>query len=114
MGGRRNGDDLKGLMGTAHKIKGSAASIGLNRIAKLAHLMEDLLQELLADARLALQRADRRLLEMHRCPAAPRGRTEAGDGSRIISGIWPATAADSASRIGKRGRVRQDHISRHR
>ncbi len=41
-----NGDDLKGLMGTAHKIKGSAASIGLNRIAKLAHLMEDLLQEL--------------------------------------------------------------------
>ena len=42
-----NGDDLKGLMGTAHKIKGSAASIGLNRIAKLAHLMEDLLEELL-------------------------------------------------------------------
>ena len=41
-----NGDDLKGLMGTAHKIKGSAASIGLNRIAKLAHLMEDVLQEL--------------------------------------------------------------------
>ena len=42
-----NGDDLKSLMGTAHKIKGSAASIGLNRIAKLAHLMEDVLQELL-------------------------------------------------------------------
>jgi two-component system chemotaxis sensor kinase CheA len=41
-----NGDDLKCLMGIAHKIKGSAASIGLNRIAKLAHLMEDLLQEL--------------------------------------------------------------------
>ncbi|MEI8374488.1 MAG: Hpt domain-containing protein [Planctomycetota bacterium] len=41
-----NGNDLKNLMGTAHKIKGSAASIGLNRIAKLAHLMEDLLQEL--------------------------------------------------------------------
>jgi len=41
------GDDLKGLMGIAHKIKGSAASIGLNRVAKLAHLMEDLLQELL-------------------------------------------------------------------
>jgi two-component system chemotaxis sensor kinase CheA len=40
-------DALKGLMGTAHKIKGSAASIGLNRIAKLAHLMEDLLQGLL-------------------------------------------------------------------
>jgi two-component system, chemotaxis family, sensor kinase CheA len=40
-----NGDVLKDLMGTAHKIKGSAASIGLNRIAKLAHLMEDSLQE---------------------------------------------------------------------
>ena len=41
------GDALKSLMGAAHKIKGSAASIGLNRIAKLAHLMEDLLEELL-------------------------------------------------------------------
>ena len=41
------GDDLKDLMGCAHKIKGSAASIGLNRIAKLAHLMEDLLEELI-------------------------------------------------------------------
>lgn len=31
---------------TCHRIKGSAASIGLNRAAKLAHVMEDLLQEL--------------------------------------------------------------------
>ena len=30
----------------AHRMKGSAASIGLNRIAKLSHLMEDLLQML--------------------------------------------------------------------
>jgi two-component system chemotaxis sensor kinase CheA len=46
---------LEGLGGTeatqsllviAHRIKGSAASIGLNRVAKLAHLMEDLLQRL--------------------------------------------------------------------
>jgi len=29
-----------------HRIKGGAASLGLNRTAKLAHLMEDLLQEL--------------------------------------------------------------------
>ena len=42
-----NCDDLKNLMGTAHKIKGSAASIGLNRIAKLAHLIEDALQDLM-------------------------------------------------------------------
>jgi two-component system, chemotaxis family, sensor kinase CheA len=40
-------EDLKRLMGTAHKIKGSAAAIGLNRIAKLTHLIEDVLQELL-------------------------------------------------------------------
>ncbi|MCA9249148.1 MAG: Hpt domain-containing protein, partial [Planctomycetales bacterium] len=30
----------------AHRIKGAAASVGLNRAAKLAHLIEDLLQDL--------------------------------------------------------------------
>ncbi len=44
--GGGNGDELKNLLGTAHKIKGSAASIGLNRVAKLTHLMEDLLEDL--------------------------------------------------------------------
>ena len=34
------------LLVICHRIKGAAASIGLNRSAKLAHLMEDLLQEL--------------------------------------------------------------------
>ncbi len=38
--------ELKQLLVISHKIKGSAASIGLNRAAKLAHLMEDLLQHL--------------------------------------------------------------------
>ncbi len=42
-GGR---DNLRSPLATAHKIKGSAASIGLNRAAKLAHLMEDLLEEM--------------------------------------------------------------------
>ena len=42
-GGR---EDVKQLFVAAHRIKGSAASIGLNRPAKLAHLMEDLLQNL--------------------------------------------------------------------
>ncbi len=32
------------LLVTSHRIKGSAASVGLNRSAKLAHMMEDLLQ----------------------------------------------------------------------
>lgn len=40
-GGRK---DVEQLFIAAHRIKGSAASIGLNRIAKLAHLMEDMLQ----------------------------------------------------------------------
>jgi two-component system chemotaxis sensor kinase CheA len=42
-GGRKN---VEQLFVAAHRMKGSAASIGLNRIAKLAHLMEDLLQTL--------------------------------------------------------------------
>lgn len=37
-------ESVRTLMCTAHRIKGSAASIGLNRPAKLAHLMEDVLQ----------------------------------------------------------------------
>jgi len=35
------------LMGTSHRIKGSAACVGLNRVAKLAHFMEDVLQQML-------------------------------------------------------------------
>jgi two-component system chemotaxis sensor kinase CheA len=42
------GGQLKSLLGAAHKIKGSAASVGLNRAAKLAHLMEDLLEKAVA------------------------------------------------------------------
>lgn len=37
---------VEALFIAAHRMKGSAASIGLNRIAKLSHLMEDLLQTL--------------------------------------------------------------------
>ena len=43
-GGSR--EELETLLVTSHRIKGSAASVGLNRAAKLAHLMEDLLQNL--------------------------------------------------------------------
>ena len=52
-GGREN---IEQLFVAAHRIKGSAASIGLNRIAKLAHLMEDLLQMLVDDGRVARRR----------------------------------------------------------
>jgi two-component system chemotaxis sensor kinase CheA len=44
-GGSR--EELESLLVISHRIKGSAASVGLNRAAKLAHLMEDLLQNLL-------------------------------------------------------------------
>ena len=37
-------ESISTLLVTSHRIKGSAASIGLNRAAKLAHLMEDQLQ----------------------------------------------------------------------
>ncbi|MCH7687380.1 MAG: Hpt domain-containing protein, partial [Planctomycetes bacterium] len=58
------GDELKSLMSTAHKIKGSAASIGLNRVAKLAHLMEDLLEKLVqTGGRLSAETAD----VLHKC-----------------------------------------------
>jgi len=37
-------ESLRTVLGTLHKIKGSAAAVGLNRAAKLAHLMEDTLE----------------------------------------------------------------------
>ncbi len=48
-GDRRQG--IEQLFIGAHRIKGSAATIGLNRVAKLAHLMEDLLQVLVDEGR---------------------------------------------------------------
>jgi two-component system chemotaxis sensor kinase CheA len=45
--GGGNRESLGKLLITSHRIKGSAASVGLNRAAKLAHFMEDLLQNLL-------------------------------------------------------------------
>ncbi len=44
-------EGIEQLFVGAHRIKGSAASIGLNRPAKLAHLMEDLLQVLVDEGR---------------------------------------------------------------
>ncbi|MBN1590501.1 MAG: chemotaxis protein CheW [Pirellulales bacterium] len=38
-------DELKLLLVISHRIKGSAAAVGLNRAARLSHLMEDLLQD---------------------------------------------------------------------
>ena len=38
--------EIDPVLAMCHRIKGGAASIGLNRTAKMAHLMEDVLQEL--------------------------------------------------------------------
>jgi two-component system chemotaxis sensor kinase CheA len=58
-GGKEN---VEQLFVAAHRIKGSASSIGLNRPAKLAHLMEDILQILVQnDCTLASNVADRML-----------------------------------------------------
>ncbi len=46
--GERDDKTVESLLVTCHRIKGSAASIGLHRPAKLAHLMEDVLQDLLS------------------------------------------------------------------
>ena len=48
-------------------MKGSAASIGLNRIAKLSHLMEDLLQTLVDKGGVPRRRSPTR------CCRAPTG-----------------------------------------
>ena len=47
--GKATEENTKSLMIQCHKIKGSAASLGLQRAAKMTHFMEDLLQELLHD-----------------------------------------------------------------
>ncbi len=39
-------EDLESLLCTAHRIKGSSAAVGYQRAAKLAHLMEDRLQQM--------------------------------------------------------------------
>jgi two-component system, chemotaxis family, sensor kinase CheA len=52
-------DAVQKLLITAHRLKGSAACLGLNRPAKLAHLMEDVLQKLYdGSAPLAAEQAD--------------------------------------------------------
>ena len=44
--GAGTSSQLENLLCTAHRIKGSAASVGFHRASKLAHLMEDILQGL--------------------------------------------------------------------
>ena len=43
--------DLAQLLALGHRIKGSAASIGLNRAARMTHVLEDLIQDLRDAAR---------------------------------------------------------------
>ena len=75
---------IETLMCVCHRIKGSAASLELSRAAKLAHLMEDLLQQLL-DARGTL------------CPATIDALLACSDGLRqYVEGLKQGQA-DSAA-----------------
>lgn len=44
--GAHSAEGLENLLCMAHRLKGSAASVGFHRVSKLAHLMEDILQAL--------------------------------------------------------------------
>lgn len=103
------GEGLRSVLGTAHKLKGSAAAIGLNRVAKLAHLMEDLLEDVLqADRTLSAETVDVLL----RCtgalqqyvadlkagpPASDRFGELARELLAVKSGTSPAHSLDTAS-----------------
>lgn len=95
-------EQLKRLLVTSHRIKGSAASIGLNRAARLAHLMEDLLQNLTeaggalsspaTDALLACTDALRQYLEtLKKGVPEPDGFAEAA--ARLLASASAAAAA---------------------
>lgn len=67
----RGEKNLERLFIAAHRLKGSAASIGLDRTAKLAHLAEDLLQDLVDSGKAPTPEASDAILmfadELRRC-----------------------------------------------
>jgi two-component system chemotaxis sensor kinase CheA len=93
---------LEKLLVTVHRIKGSAASVGLNRAAKLAHLMEDLLQNLvesgrpltpsLTDALLACNDGLRQYVE-----GLKRGRPESGQFNQLAHALLAAQGSSAAT-----------------
>lgn len=89
--------ELRSLMVIAHRIKGAAASVGLTRSAKLAHFMEDLLQDLVeAERALSPDVAD----AMLKCIDGLRGHVAGLKQGVISSDRFPelAAALDEARR----------------
>jgi two-component system chemotaxis sensor kinase CheA len=90
---------LQHLMTTAHRLKGSAACVGLHRPAKLAHLMEDVLQRLNeAQGAIAPETADALL----RCTDALRKyidgwKTNRPDSSTFNAAAWELLRAPKPS-----------------
>ncbi len=110
----KGAEGLEPLFVAAHRIKGSAASIGLNRPAKLAHLMEDLLQVLVDEGRSLRTEDGRRPAGLHGRSAAVRSIAACGPArDRSVRRAGAATArrrdAPTASRL-PRGR----RLHRHR
>jgi two-component system chemotaxis sensor kinase CheA len=78
--GRSSRETLSKLMTLAHRIKGSAASIGLDEAAKVAHGMEDAFQELINTGQaLSVELTDRMLQDADRL-------------RRYVAGLKPSEA----------------------
>ncbi len=88
-----------------HRIKGSAASIGLNRAAKLTHLMEDLLHDLRLKAEMITQdisdalmfAADELRAYNHRLKAGEQGEDQFGKAYQALRAVQLGTAVQTAS-----------------
>lgn len=93
---RGNPCDVKRLVGSAHKIKGSAASVGLNRAAKLAHLMEDGLEKIIATGASLLPQMNDVLLK---CTDGLRRHVADLRGGNHASGYLGPLAAELATAI---------------
>jgi two-component system chemotaxis sensor kinase CheA len=99
--GRDSPATLENLLITSHRIKGSAASVGLSLPAKLAHLMEDLLQNMreagraltppLTDALLACTDGLRQYVE-----GLKRGQPESQHFNRLARQLLAAQAGEAA------------------
>jgi len=99
------GETVEKLLVTAHRIKGSAASVGLNRAAKLAHLMEDALQTLndtkrpltpaITDALLAGADGLRRFVEGLKV-----GESRTEDFNQLAGALIAAQSADGQDEVG--------------
>ena len=107
----RGGENVERLLAATHRLKGSAASLGLSRTAKLAHLAEDLLQDMvesgqavtpqIADALLAFADGLRKCVE-----SLKQGRSEEDQFESVAQSLLAArrTFPDGCREVGAAGK----------